>query len=422
MADIIDYSDLTDLDFIKFFMVKSNYEEYADLYDLNEVRQEPLAIFKSLENYYNTNADIKEVSAKGLMNWFLQFNADKITAKMKETYIAVFKLIHGRPKHIKETILKGMAQKKAARDLTTLAGKMIDTEQLRDIADKVDRATAKDDEIEARRLVKSLNETLTECAVTNGYSWNIEFLQKVLGPMPYRGMFMVVGGRPEACKTSWLVSTLTNFAKQLNKGEKILWFVNEGMTERLQNRCASAVLGKTATELTQAAEDGVDMDEEYLSNFYGENPFLIYEISGVSYAFLHRVIKKHKDCIKLIAVDMLDHVGLANTLKNGGNSDMYYGALYQWFLGIAIQYCSVIGTSQISKIYEDKGGDSRHPKLEDLTQSKTLKQGAAQAIIMIGQKEGCDTRYLNIRKNKFGPGGTDVCGTVLFDRQLCNFS
>lgn len=410
---------MNDLDFIKFFLTRSNYENYIDLLDTALLSKEPLKLISSLKDLYARQPDLTSIEVGHFKHWFLQFELKQ--ADQKELYNNIFSLLEARPNTSQDEILRGMAQKKAAAELMRLSGKQIDTELLRSIADTVDKASAKEDEIKACLLTKSLKETLKECSPTNGYVWNIDFLNEHMGRMPPKGMFLVVGGRPEACKTSFLVNTMGHFATQL-QGGKILWFCNEGMTERLQNRLATSVLKRTPVQLKAASEAGYDVDQDYCVKLGGTNPFLIYEVSNRSVSFLERIIKIHKDEIKLIVVDMLDHIGLPKILNSvsSGNNDAMYGALYQWFLGVSIRYCSVIGTSQINKL--DISVDPKHPRLEDLAQSKTLKQGAAQGLLMIGCEEGSDLRYLNIKKNKFGSGATDSYGVVKFDRQLCQFN
>src|SRR5690606_5983362 len=80
-------------------------------------------------------------------------------------------------------------------------------------------------------------------------------------------------------------------------------------------------------------------------------------------------------------------------------------AMYQWGRDLAVRHdCPVIATSQVSA----DGDGHAFPSLSMLKDSKTGKQGAADAIIVIGAKNEAafeNLRFIGLTKNKLALEG-----------------
>jgi replicative DNA helicase len=108
----------------------------------------------------------------------------------------------------------------------------------------------------------------------------------------------------------------------------------------------------------------------------------------------------------LIVFDMVDNIKFGGEASNNGQrTDQLLEAMYQWARIISVKYdVPVIATSQIS----NDGDGLQWPTLGMLKDSKTGKQGAAEAIITIGASNDQalhNSRYINTTKNKLHRSG-----------------
>lgn len=203
---------------------------------------------------------------------------------------------------------------------------------------------------------------------------------------------IIIAARPDRGKTSLCVFIAVHLAKQNNR--PILVLNNESTKEKWMSTVYRAALGKSTEQLL--AGDMRQIQEEY-DKLIGKNRFVIVDIHGWHINQCERLIQKHRPFA--VFWDMLDSVrGYDNA---GKREDQRLEMLYQKARELAAEYDHIsFPTSQLSAEAEGK----EYPTMDMLAGSKTAKQGACTAIIMLGHSSDptrSRERYIFCPKNKF---------------------
>lgn len=403
-------SNLNHLDFIKFYLKRSNYENYYTLLDKDLLNLEVLKIIEAIPDYYTSDRDSKEVSTEAFKTWFLQFH---LKTDNKDNYNLILDMVNDRPEINQKLIIKEMIKSAAVTKIVELTSNKLDDDSIgsiRTILDEVELSNNDRDEIEEARLTKTIDECLEESDFSGGYKWPLECLNTNINPFPAKGVLLALAARPDCGKSSITLSFIGHFAKQMQDDDVILWFNNENIKERAANRCASAVLNRSVDDLLALKRKGVKIHEHYLKAQGGKNRIEFFDIHDWNTAKVERCVKRYKKNVKCIVVDMVDHLKAPGKFQ-GRHEELEY--IYQWALKMACTYASVIVTSQVSALKD--GRDPRWLELEDLAGSKTGKQGAVTIQLMVGHLDDSPMRYLRTPKNKFGRGGHSWKSQAIFD-------
>lgn len=408
---------LNDLDFVKFYFNRSHYEDYIQYLDRDLLTREPNEFITAIKDFYEDHKDVKQIDPDSFSTWFLQFKMKPdLTDTSKQTYKLILDKIKERPDTSTDIIVKQMKFKSVSNRLLDVANKKLNVDRLKQLVEEAEEADTKEDFLKDVMLVDDCNKLFSDESFTSGLDWSLKCLNENIHKVPDKGFFCVLAARPGTAKSSMCINFAVNFAKQLKPGELILWFNNENVSQRMKRRAAVCLFNENEDTLAKALEDGRDIQKDYEEALGGRDNILFFDVHNRDHTFLERIIKHYKKQVKLIFIDMLDHVGLTKHMSTvASNSDAYYGILYQWALGISCTYASVIGTSQISLIK----GDPRYPRMEDLSHSKTSKQGAVSCQIMVGSEQGSRLRYITTPKNKYGKGGTTWDKTIELIGETC---
>lgn len=258
-----------------------------------------------------------------------------------------------------------------------------------------------------------------------GLHWRLDCLNMSMRPMR-GGDFGVIAGRPDKGKTTFITDQATHFAPQIAKmfdnQRDIVWFNNEGPGARIIQRLYQSALDKTVPELVElhhlpSSTHNHKLDEMYAQAMGGRLDLI--KIMDVHDYWSHEL----EDIIRqkppgLVIWDMIDNVKFGGAATNGGErTDQLLEAMYQWVRVLAVKYdIPMLATSQISA----DGENERFPRLSQLKDSKTGKQGAAEFIITLGALEDPNfesSRFIGATKNKLhrstGPKSPNC--EVLFD-------
>jgi len=241
------------------------------------------------------------------------------------------------------------------------------------------------------------------------------------GSMPNMktGQQIILAARPGKGKTSFCAHACTNFAKDetfKDLGRPIIWFNNESKAIRIKGTCIRSALGKSTDQIIEAG--WTTIEEEY-NQAVGKDTIRILDVHGRDHKYLERIIEEQNPIV--VVWDMLDNVrGFSNSKRD----DQRLEKLYQWARECSVIYDFLsIPTSQIS----DAGSNTMYVPDTYLKDSRTGKQGACDAIIMLGSidKQGFEnSRFINIPKTKFSPltGFSASCKTeVVFNPDTANF-
>jgi replicative DNA helicase len=223
------------------------------------------------------------------------------------------------------------------------------------------------------------------------------------------GDFVVLAARPDKGKTTWCADQLTYMAAQIdtvypNENRSIMWFNNEGPGRRIVTRCFQAALNATTEELVRFSNDGTIRDQ-YRAALGGRGGALrIFDIHDMWNHEVEDLMRLHSP--GLVLFDMVDNIRFGgDTNNNGQRTDQLLESMYQWARLMGVKYdCHIIATSQVS----GDGDGLQWPSLGMLKDSKTGKQGAADAIIVLGatNEQGMEHhRYIGTTKNKLARTG-----------------
>lgn len=263
------------------------------------------------------------------------------------------------------------------------------------------------------QVLDPIEDLLKEESAESGLQWRLPCLRRTIKPLT-GGDFVVVAGRPDKGKTTFLTDQLTYMAPQVDivyPGEKrsILWFNNEGPGKRIVTRAFQSALNVTHEELVRLAQTPAEKGYErykilarqkYAQALGGRPGVLrIFDIHDFWSHEVEDIIKKRNPA--LIVFDMVDNIRFSGQAANGGErTDQLLESMYQWSRVRGVKYdCPVIATSQISA----DGDGVPYPTLSQLKDSKTGKQGAADVIITLGASNDATlvhSRFIGTTKNK----------------------
>ena len=406
--------DLTTLRLLKH---RQKFSALARAVPARALEPRTQVLLKDFGRFFNEFPDAARVD-KGAFSLFFRM----IHPKLGEDDLAVYD-------HLFEQI-----EKDTAPDLEAgLMRRLTEAATAFDLATMLDRFNA-GEEVDIRRDLMGFLETYEETVGRvsknpqvldpiedllkdeendTGLHWRLDCLNKCIKPIR-GGDFIVVAGRPDKGKTTFLTDQLTHMAAQVDKvypGEKrdILWFNNEGPGKRIVSRCFQSALNATHEDLIALANKPATAEfahyktlvrERYAKALGGRPGVLrVFDIHDWWSHEVEDVVKKYTPA--LIVFDMVDNIRFGGSASNNGErTDQLLEAMYQWARVRGVKYdCGVIATSQISA----DGDGVPYPTLPQLKDSKTGKQGAADVIITIGTSNDPSlesVRFMGTTKNK----------------------
>lgn len=218
-----------------------------------------------------------------------------------------------------------------------------------------------------------------------GLRWDLASLNSSLGSLRL-GTFGFVFARPETGKTTFLASQLKGMAQQVC--QPIWWFTNEQSGDEILTRVYQSILGYTLTDLYR---DIPTARAEFLKQTKG-NIRIVYD-TQLNKQTVERLLKQYG--AGLIIFDQIDPIKGFKADRD----DLELTAIYEWARSLAGTYAPVIGVCQAGQ----SGDGKRWLTMNDVANSKTGKQGAADFILGIGKApdDGLEQyRYLHLSKNK----------------------
>lgn len=337
--------------------------------------------------------------------YFFNFKHKGLPAD-KATYYA--KLIDNCEKNVDAATTKLMANKLVelgfATDVGNLASDYHKGDEI-DIISAIDYKTEQakvnimTGDSESLFVEDTIEDLLDEDENLSGLRFRLACLRDGLRPLR-SGDFVLVCGRPDSGKTSFITSELAGMVQALEDDDTVLWFNNESEGNRIIKRAYSSFLRCNVNELLLRKSGGTLLDDYRNA---GGNKLRVIDCHGWTTKMVEQVMEDVKP--KLVIFDMIDNLEFAGTMKKGQErTDQILEAQYQWARTLGVTYsCPVMATSQISAEVEQQADTQCWPPQHALKDSKTGKQGAVDTIIMIGKSADpmCATqRYISTPKNK----------------------
>lgn len=384
------------------------------------LEQQTNVILKDFEKYFKKFPDHEVVDVSAFVTLFRAWHSN-----LKKESLAAYegilkKMREDVPESNKDAILEQMLEIRLSSDVATLLAKFEDGDvdnfygQLTELFDQ-HKLDAKITGIDFIRT--DIGELLKQDEVGFGYSWRMDCLNSCMRPLR-PGDFIVLAGRPDKGKTTFLASELTHIAGQLPGEQTVVWLNNEGPGGRIKQRVWQAALGIGVKAMIDMHNKGqlVPKFKQLMGGMI--NRIRIFDIHGMDIYAVERIIETN--AAGVVVYDMIDKI---RGFKDAARTDLALEAMYDWARELCVKYeCVGIATSQISV----EGAGLLFPQQHMLKDSKTGKQGACDAQIMIGASDnpGMDrVRGIGVVKNKLRIEGKpqDPQAQVQFKPEIARF-
>lgn len=391
---------------------------------------------KVFERYYkDTGSDriVLEDFMPCFAGWYPNKNAQEL-----QLYAAFIKrVLDFRPESgVAERLRGQLVQYGMAYDLTQAVAKWQQGEEV-DLFSTVSSAAAELDKFRQKGQRNEMDYSGFSKEILRqenhpGFLWGLNCLNRCLKPLSgVMGDSVIIAGRPDTGKTSFLLSQVAFMAPQManvyedGDDRHVIYFNNEGTNTAIFSRLVQATLGITDAEMLALAKmAGKGGADSLLMAKYIEK---MGRIDRVKLFGTHE-FKSHeemRDIVRenntgMIVTDMLDNVPWTGALTNGGQrNDQILEALYAWTrnLGI-INAVPTLHSSQLSAVAEGV----QYPNMSQLKDSKTGKQGACDVIVTWGTDPSKpDSRFIGTPKNKRRKTGGQQSphAEVVFDAARC---
>lgn len=365
-----------------------------------------VTILADFGKFFREFPDIDAIQEDTFWTWFNNFAHPKLANEQRAFYKSqLAKVQEPLAPGLEEGLMARLVAAETANKLVNIAERWHEGEEI-DLGSAL-RSTVEAFELDTNRKVKTpwvkddINELLEDTENNVGFKWRLPELNLATRPL-WAGDFLILAGRPDTGKTTFVTDQLTYFANQVDdiypdQDRSILWFNNEGPGKRIKTRLYQSALNATMSELVDLSKAGT-VEEDYIAATGGRKDIIrVFDIHDFWNHEVEDVIRTTPPAI--IVFDMIDNIRFGGSVGNNGQrTDQLLEAMYQWGRVIGVKHdCVTLGTSQISA----DGENMCYPTLSMLKDSKTGKQGAADAILTIGyQSDFPNSRYLGFTKNK----------------------
>ena len=387
----------------------SNYTKYNPILDKINITDETYSLLRAIHHYYKRD-NSKNIDWNTFKTWYLTIYATKTDTSIITIETAIIdRLISGDVDKILERELIEMLIKKTIGERLVVksfeiaeggSGSLDEIWELKDDYDSL-MASISDKEEDPREILElALMETTGLSG--KGIEWRMEGLNLALGPLQEKGDFIVLGGRPDAAKTTLMAYNCTHFASQLEEDEIIVWFNNEERGNKVRARLIQAATGLTMHEIRLDVQEAINQYEGVIGNV---DRIHVEDIHGCSISDVKSKINslQKKGRVRLLCFDQLWKIHIPNSGKGNkmgtANDAGGLSELAIWARALAANTAPIITT-----IWADAQSEGvRFVPMDRLHGSKTAIPGEADAIITIGRdnRSGFEAkRYIHIPKNK----------------------
>lgn len=396
---------------LRVLKYRANHDKIIRSVPMDALEDRTRIVLKDFTRYFKEHEDVDKIEYEPFFLWFKAFAHPTSTKENKELFGT---LLRGIDEDVSETVQSRLMDRlvaaRSAMNLAQLLEKYSDGEDIDLLSSLRNEVEAFDLDINRKVKTPWVNADIDDLLMDEqndvGLKWRLPCLNESMRPLR-PGDFLLLAARPDVGKTTFFTDQLTYMAPQLSDlypGEDrcILWFNNEGLGKRIITRCYQSCLNEPLSGLLARQKAGTLKDDA---------DALIWPPGGRTLNEVIRVMDIHdfwnhevEDVIRannpgLIVFDMIDNIKFGGSASNNGQrTDQLLEAQYQWARILSVKHdCPVVATSQISA----DGENMQYPTLGMLKDSKTGKQGAAEAIITVGYNNDYpDKRFIGTTKNK----------------------
>ena len=367
------------------------------------------AVDDAYGKYKDKNLTLKEIA----MNYIA--SNPSITVSQKEDILAEFDSID-RLENIDDDIafdmvykmsLQSFAQDVAQQSIQIMQGEHYDTSLVLKATDKLNKMADRNKEDELK-CSNDMEELFEEIDKEHHYSFHVTSINDRVGGLS-KGMFVVVGARPNIGKSGFAHSMIASPEGFLDQGARCIMFTNEERPQRHMLRMITSSCGERIAYVKEFKHKFIDKWRKKSKDLQ------IIDSSSLTFGEIESIVEKEKPDV--VVIDILDKTHIGGVYAR---DDQRLTSLYSEARDLAKrQDCVVFGMCQLSA--EASGKIILNDSM--LSGSRTGKAGEADLIILIGKEdtEEGDTnmRWINIVKNKI----TGVHGNfaVLFDNLTATY-
>ncbi|ABA50264.1 hypothetical protein DR61_1314 [Burkholderia pseudomallei] len=415
--------EVTLLQLLKY---RERYERLAKAVPTAALESKSVVILGDYGKFFTEFPDQQRIELEPFMLWFGTFAHPSLTQEQ----LALYRALLGRVLNedcdpsLEVGIMERLVAAETANRVTSLIEKYNNGDEidlyvtLRDEIERFEQNTNR--KVRVPWVSEDIDSILLDDKDDRGLHWRLDCLNTVMRPLR-GGDFIVLAGRPDKGKTTEISSEITYMAEQfdayygLNSGRHVLWMNNEGPGKRIVQRTYQSALNATMADLIRMSNNGT-LKDRYADAVGGVDRIRIMDVHDFWNYEVEDIMRRCPP--GLVVMDMVDNIKFGGQALNGGQrTDQLLEAQYQWARLMAVKYDTpIIATSQISA----DGDGMQFPTLPMLKDSKTGKQGAADAIITLGAVNDpfyASSRWIGMTKNKLRRQGAPQSpqAEVMFD-------
>ncbi|CAI8960698.1 AAA family ATPase [Burkholderia ambifaria] len=415
--------EVTLLQLLKY---RERYERLAKAVPTAALEAKSVVILGDYGKFFTEFPEQQRIELEPFMLWFGTFAHPTLTPEQLGLYRALLGRVLNEDcdPSLEAGIMERLVAAETANRVTSLIEKYNNGDELdlyvslRDEIERFEQNTNR--KVRVPWISEDIDSILLDDKDDRGLHWRLDCLNTVMRPLR-GGDFIVYAGRPDKGKTTSISSEVTYMAGQFdtyygpNSGRYVLWMNNEGPGRRIVQRTYQSALNATMAELIRMSNNGA-LKDKYAEAVGGVDRIRIMDIHDFWNYEVEDIMRRCPP--GLVVMDMVDNIKFGGQALNGGQrTDQLLEAQYQWARLMAVKYDTpIIATSQISA----DGDGLQFPTLPMLKDSKTGKQGAADAIITLGAVNDpfyASSRWIGMTKNKLRRQGAPQSpqAEVMFD-------
>jgi replicative DNA helicase len=399
---------------LKYLCRRDNFDSFYEIAKKSLLTQDAIQFLELIRLYYEEHPTETEITCMdALAQDQLKFPGIKATVRSMQLGLATTTDSIDYD-DIDSLVVEMLILRDTATQIHTIADEIMtgtndSLDEVRMLLDAFDETTCSMD-TEDMWVTESGSSLFDTTTVAEGLHWRLKVLNDSMGPLQ-KGALVVIGARPETGKTAMLASEATFMMPQLVDEQNVLWFCNEEMGRNVKQRVIATCLGidthTLAANYTMYEDDVDKLDET----------FHIAHKANMSTLDIEKACKARNP--GLIVIDQLRKLdspwGKLNELDR-------LQKLFEWARRMCQMYAPVLVVHQAG----GTGEGMMYMDMTDLYGSKTVIQGEADAVIMIGKDPGTPSvRGINVVKNKlwgFDPAKRHCQEPVNFDMKTGRFS
>ena len=391
---------MIEISILRVMATREGFDKMFSAIPLKALEPKTKTLVSDIKRYYDTYTDDESIDFVMLRDSLKRWHPSLEDAHL-EYYDKILKLAEKDLSDVSRSVLiNSMLELNLATDLAQLLQDYHDGKEIAIIHDTLElaeSALAATERKASDNWIRPDMDALVEAMdVSHGLTWRLPHLNTVLRPL-VAGDHVLVAGRPDTGKTTFITDNATYMATQLAE-RPIVWFNNEGPGTRIVSRLVQSALGINTIQMKEMHEAGT-LTKAYADAIGGLDRIRVIDIHDYWNWQVEELIETHKP--KLCVFDMVDNIKFSGmSLHDGARTDQILESMYCWTRTRGVKHnCVMMSTSQISA----DGEGLAYPAQSMLKDSKTGKQGTLDLQIMLGMSDDPaleNYRYIGTPKNK----------------------